>query len=65
MVATEIPTVIAFKQHIQNVLVEIYFLIAKWLWGGDWVRPMVFGEKQITNVWFYTCELILQKIQSK
>ena len=31
MVATEIPTVIAFKQHIQNVLVEIYFLIAKWL----------------------------------
>ena len=49
MVATESPTVIAFKEHIYQDFVELHFLRARWLWGGDLARRTVFGERQITK----------------
>ena len=42
MVATEIPTVIAFEKHIYYDFVELHFIKARWLWDGDLVRQIVF-----------------------
>ena len=47
MVATGSPTGIAFKEHILYDTVEQYFLQARWFWGGDLVRQMVFRETNL------------------
>ena len=40
------PTVVVLKSHD---FMELYFLRARWLWGGDLMHWMVFEEKQMTK----------------
>ena len=50
--------------HLSSAL-ELHFLRPRWLWGGEWVCRVVFGEKQITKHLISWMQIdIAKKIQS-
>ena len=61
MVTNKNLTVTAFKHHIQQDFVELYFFRAWRLSGGDSVRRAVFRENEITENLFFKILIHIMK----